>query len=188
AHLFVCDGDFDKADVKYRFAFADGVRFDLDEKAAAPSGSGDAATPTRKGPRGRPAAQPEPAPTPAPKGPAVAPLPAAERRSSPPFNAGPFRALMPLLDAAEAAVTETQADRMPRLKTGGDVLIRGATVLTLTGKVLERTDILVRGGKIRALGPNLTADNGVTVIEADGLFVMPGIIDTHSHFAISGGV
>ena len=34
----------------------------------------------------------------------------------------------------------------------------------------------------------MQADKGVAVIEAEGMFVMPGIIDTHSHFAISGGV
>src|SRR5207253_3182725 len=31
-------------------------------------------------------------------------------------------------------------------------------------------------------------EKGVTVIDAEGMFVMAGIIDTHSHFAISGGV
>ncbi|MFO0826256.1 MAG: amidohydrolase family protein [Gemmataceae bacterium] len=35
AHLVVCDGDFNATATKYKFAFADGVRFDLDEKAAA---------------------------------------------------------------------------------------------------------------------------------------------------------
>src|SRR5205807_3779669 len=38
------------------------------------------------------------------------------------------------------------------------------------------------------IGPNLKAPQGVKVIDARGLFIMPGIIDTHSHFAISGSV
>jgi imidazolonepropionase-like amidohydrolase len=84
--------------------------------------------------------------------------------------------------------TEIEADRKPRLHTGGNVLIRGATVLTVTNGTLPATDILVQKGKIAAIGTGLPAPSGVAVIEAAGLFVMPGIIDTHCHFAISGGV
>ena len=36
--------------------------------------------------------------------------------------------------------------------------------------------------------PNITAPEGVTVIDAAGLVAMPGIIDTHSHQAVQGGV
>jgi imidazolonepropionase-like amidohydrolase len=84
--------------------------------------------------------------------------------------------------------TEIEADRKPRLRTGGHVLIRGATVLTVTNGTLPKTDILVRDGKIAKLGANLPAVAGGPVIDAEGMFVMPGIIDTHCHFAISGGV
>src|SRR5205823_11062981 len=45
AHLVVCEGDFNAATTKYRWAFADGIRFDLDEKAAPPAGAGTATTP-----------------------------------------------------------------------------------------------------------------------------------------------
>jgi imidazolonepropionase-like amidohydrolase len=93
-----------------------------------------------------------------------------------------------MLDAAERAFTETEADRKPPVKTGGTVLIRGATVLTGTGKTLPNTDILVRGGKIQSLDQNIELDARVPVIDAEGMFVMAGIIDTHSHFAVSGGV
>lgn len=82
---------------------------------------------------------------------------------------------------------EVEADRQVKTKTGGNVLIKGATVLTATkGKFVG--DILVQGGKIKELGPNLATPANTTVIDAAGLFVMPGIIDTHSHFSISGGV
>ncbi len=83
--------------------------------------------------------------------------------------------------------TEIDADRKPKTRTGGNVLIRGATVLTVTQGTHPRTDILVRDGKIANVGQNLMP-NGATVIDAEGMFVMPGIIDTHSHFAVSGGV
>ncbi|MBX9583019.1 MAG: amidohydrolase family protein, partial [Gemmataceae bacterium] len=105
-----------------------------------------------------------------------------------PFSGDALRALVPWLDAVESGYTEVEADRFPTLKTGGNVLIRGATVLTVSGKTLPKADILVKGGKIAAVGPNLEAPADFKVIDATGLFVMPGIIDTHSHFAVSGGV
>jgi imidazolonepropionase-like amidohydrolase len=188
AHLIVCDGDFDKASTKYKFAFADGVRFDLEQQTAPPAGAGEG-TPIRKGPRTQPKVDAQPT-TPAPKGPFGGGGGFGSRgadRTPPPFNGNVFRAVLPLLDALEAPNTETEADRVPKLRTGGDVLIRGATVLTLAGKTLPQTDILVRGGKIREIGTKLQAD-GLKVLDAKGMFVMPGIIDTHSHFAISGGV
>jgi imidazolonepropionase-like amidohydrolase len=83
--------------------------------------------------------------------------------------------------------TEIEADRKPSTQTGGNVLVRGATVLTAADAGTTTADLLVRAGKIAAIGPNLSAD-GSTVIDAAGMFVMPGIIDTHSHFAIDGGV
>lgn len=65
----------------------------------------------------------------------------------------------------------------------GDVLIQNGTVLTITNGTMEETDILVRDGKIDRIGKDLRAPNGVEVIDATGLFVMPGIIDAHSHIA-----
>jgi imidazolonepropionase-like amidohydrolase len=84
--------------------------------------------------------------------------------------------------------TEIEADRKPALHTGGNVLLRGATVLTAAGKTLAPGDVLVRNGKIAAVGKDLKAPSGVKVIDLAGMFVMPGIIDTHCHFAIEGGV
>ena len=66
----------------------------------------------------------------------------------------------------------------------GDVLIKNGTLLTITSGIKENTDILIRNGKISAMGEALTASEGTTVIEAKGMYVMPGIIDAHSHIAI----
>jgi imidazolonepropionase-like amidohydrolase len=93
---------------------------------------------------------------------------------------------------AEAAkvehATEIEADRKPRLHTGGNVLIANATVLTVANGTLPKTDVLVRNGKIAQIGQNLKAPDGTLRIDAEGLYVMPGIIDTHCHFAVAGGV
>jgi len=66
----------------------------------------------------------------------------------------------------------------------GDVLIKGGTVLTITQGVKEQTDVLVLNGKIAGIGKNLQGPNGIKSIDATGLYVMPGIIDAHSHIAI----
>ncbi|MBL8843838.1 MAG: amidohydrolase family protein [Planctomycetes bacterium] len=82
----------------------------------------------------------------------------------------------------------TDADRVPQLRTGGDLFVNDATLLTVTQGTIERGDLLVIDGKIAALGRDLTPPAGVARLEAAGLFVMPGLIDCHSHAAIEGGV
>ena len=62
-----------------------------------------------------------------------------------------------------------------------ETLIRNATVLTITRGTLENTDVLIRNGKIAAIGKNLNAGSNARVIDAAGKFVMPGIVDCHSH-------
>jgi imidazolonepropionase-like amidohydrolase len=69
-----------------------------------------------------------------------------------------------------------------------DTLIRNATVLTVSHGTLNATDVLIRGGKISAVGPNLKAPEGARVIDATGKFVLPGIIDAHSHSMMDGSV
>lgn len=63
-------------------------------------------------------------------------------------------------------------------------LIRNATVLTVTNGTLENTDILLRDGRIAAIGTSLQAPAGATVVDATGKYVMPGIIDPHSHMML----
>ncbi len=66
-----------------------------------------------------------------------------------------------------------------------DVLLRGGTVLTVTNGTLENADVLVQDGKITGVGQNLRAPRGVKTVDVTGKFVMPGIIDAHSHIALS---
>jgi len=66
----------------------------------------------------------------------------------------------------------------------GSVLIKNGTVLTVTKGTMENTDILIRDGKISQIGKEISAPGGVKVIDATGMYVMPGIIDAHSHLAL----
>lgn len=70
----------------------------------------------------------------------------------------------------------------------GSVLVKNATIITVTSETHQNSDMLVVDGKIRQIGKNLSAPAGVPIIDATGKFVMPGIIDAHSHLAIAGGV
>ena len=84
---------------------------------------------------------------------------------------------------------ETDASRVPATRTGGDVLIRNATVLTMAQPgMLEHTDVLVRDGLIAQIGRGLGAPDSTVVVDATGAWVMPGIIDDHSHMASDGGI
>lgn len=64
-----------------------------------------------------------------------------------------------------------------------DLVIRGATVLTVTDGVLSPGAIRIENGRIAEVGASVAVPSGVEVIEADGMFVMPGIVDAHSHIA-----
>lgn len=66
----------------------------------------------------------------------------------------------------------------------GDVFIQNAHVLTITEGVKENTDVWVRNGMIHKIGSQLQVPNDVLVIDASGKFLMPGIIDAHSHVAL----
>ena len=72
--------------------------------------------------------------------------------------------------------------------SGQDLLIKGGTVLTITGGDLPGTDVLVRDGKIARIGSDLSVPRGVQVIDATGRFVMPAIIDDHSHMGVDRGI
>ena len=65
----------------------------------------------------------------------------------------------------------------------GPVLVRNATVLTGTGERLEGADVLMRDGRIAAVGTGLDA-GGATVVDGSGKWVTPGIIDVHSHLGV----
>ena len=64
------------------------------------------------------------------------------------------------------------------------VLIAGATVLTGDGRRLENADVLLREGKVAAVGNGLTADAGAIRIDGSGKWVTPGLIDVHSHLGV----
>jgi imidazolonepropionase-like amidohydrolase len=93
-----------------------------------------------------------------------------------------FLAAASLLVAAKLSAAPTPPENNPV------IVIQNATILTVTKGTIERGSILIKDGKIAEVGPSVKAPQGATVIDAEGKFVTPGIIDCHSHIAIEGGV
>jgi len=81
---------------------------------------------------------------------------------------------------------EIEADRVPKTHTGGSVMIQNATIIPVSSPSLENASILIRDGKIEAIGSIPTVPEGVTLIDGTGKFVIPGLVDCHSHLGIDG--
>jgi cytosine/adenosine deaminase-related metal-dependent hydrolase len=86
--------------------------------------------------------------------------------------------------ASTPAQASTELGDMP-LETGASLrryLIKGGAVLSMDPSVgdFAQADVLIEGKKIIAVGPNLNAP-GAAVINAAGMIVMPGFVDTHHH-------
>ena len=69
------------------------------------------------------------------------------------------------------------------------LLVKNATVWTqgAAGR-LDGADLLVREGRIAAVGRGLSAPAGAEILDGTGLHVTPGLIDAHSHIAMRGGI
>lgn len=65
------------------------------------------------------------------------------------------------------------------------ILIRGGRVVTAEDTM--RADVWIRGSRIEAVGVNLPAAPDAEVIDASGLWVLPGVIDAHTHIQLDTG-
>ncbi len=66
------------------------------------------------------------------------------------------------------------------------VAITNATILTASHGTIEKGTIIIRDGKIAAVGADVAVPAGAQIIDATGKFVTPGIIDAHSHSSLQG--
>jgi imidazolonepropionase-like amidohydrolase len=72
---------------------------------------------------------------------------------------------------------------LPVPPAGRLVAITNATIITAVRGTIPRGTIVIRDGKIAAVGADVAVPAGAQVIDAAGKYVMPGIIDAHSHSA-----
>ncbi len=98
-------------------------------------------------------------------------------------------------DKKEEKLNPVQPVTFPNVAFGNEqklttqnLLFKNATIWTNEKEgILENADVLIKEGKIAAIGKNLS-DPKATVIDAKGKHLTSGIIDEHSHIAISRGV
>ncbi len=66
-------------------------------------------------------------------------------------------------------------------KGNGRIFLYGATLLTVANGRIENGALLIEGGKIRAVGADVTAPDDAERLDAGGLVVTPGLVDAHCH-------
>jgi len=101
--------------------------------------------------------------------------------AKPPAASSPSAPLAKGLDPAAAR------DPFPttyRPLPGRPTAIVGATVLTGAGTQVDNGTVLIRNGRIEAVGPGLPVPTGYETVDARGKWVTPGLIDTHSHLGV----
>jgi imidazolonepropionase-like amidohydrolase len=91
--------------------------------------------------------------------------------------------------AAVAGSFAQQASSFTASHSGkNEFVIKNATLLTATHGRIEKGSVYVKDGKIVAFGAAVNAPASVTVIDAEGKYVTPGIIDPHSHMALDNDI
>lgn len=76
--------------------------------------------------------------------------------------------------------------KLPAVETS---MIKNATVWTNESMgIVQHTDVLIADGKIKSIGKNLPVPAGAKVIDGTGKHLTSGIIDEHSHIAVSSSV
>ena len=97
-----------------------------------------------------------------------------------PTAAGYCRVLLAAAITAAVGTPTLQAQA-----STGTYVIRGGTVVPVVGARIPNGTVVISGGRIQAVGANVQAPQGATVIDATGLFVYPGMIDSGTELGLT---
>jgi dihydropyrimidinase len=75
---------------------------------------------------------------------------------------------------------------MARRISSATMLVKGGTLVTSEGTL--EADLLAQGERIKAVGRDLPMANDTLVLDAAGCYVLPGVIDAHTHIALDTGI
>lgn len=89
------------------------------------------------------------------------------------------------LGAAALAASLAQAAEA-QAPSGPLTAIMGATVFPATGEAPYVANVVIRDGRIAAIGPKVRAPRGAVVIDAKGKALLPGFYDLHTHWTPNG--
>src|SRR2546427_2953937 len=103
-------------------------------------------------------------------------------------SAGARQAPRPTPRAAQAAESSSaaraQSPRTRRRHPTPPVVIRHATIMTATGQEIANGSLLMKDGKIVAIGTSVDAPADAVAVDGMGKYVTPGLIDDHSHLGV----
>jgi len=90
----------------------------------------------------------------------------------------------PLARGLDPAASKDPFPSTYRPLPGRNLALVGATVLTGTGTQIENGTVIIRDGRIAAVGAGLAVPAGYETVDARGKWITPGLIDTHSHAGV----
>jgi len=93
-----------------------------------------------------------------------------------------------LLACCTAAAAQQPSSYAATHAGKNEFVIKNATLLTATHGRVEHGSVYVKDGKIVAFGASVPAPASAPVIDADGKYVTPGILDPHSHMALGDDI
>ncbi|TWT44227.1 hypothetical protein RAS1_06370 [Phycisphaerae bacterium RAS1] len=179
ANLVVFDKPFSEKESQIRFTIVDGRLFEFDAEGDDKKGPGGRGKEGKGGPTSQPATSSAPGSESQP-----ASAPASAPGTQPASSSAPANAFEEIAMHEPRWPIENESMRKPPVSTGGNVFLKNALVLTISGDDLPGTSVLVKAGKIAAIGKDLAAPEGVKTIDLTGYVLMPGILDPHSHIAL----
>ncbi|KPK87128.1 hypothetical protein AMJ80_12330, partial [bacterium SM23_31] len=91
-----------------------------------------------------------------------------------------YLVLIPLLLMISNTLTITEATGQQQQI----LAVTNARIYPVTSPVIPSGVVLVQDGKIRAVGADVSIPSGARVIDARGKYVIPGIVETHSHMGL----
>ena len=135
------------------------------------------------------AAGPAPAQTPSAPAPGqgTTPGPTSAQPAPQPGSAAASPAQGSARGPGRGALSSPNADPFPstyRPFTSVPTVIRNVTVMTAAGPTIRNGAVLLRDGRIAAVGASVDVPAGATVIDGQGKYVTPGIVDDHSHLGV----
>lgn len=94
----------------------------------------------------------------------------------------------PEVGVASTSPPTVSPSTAPKLAADEQILLTGMTLLDGLGRRIERGRVLIKGGRIVEIGPEGgSVPEGVPVTDLSGLYMIPGLIDSHVHLGSSGG-
>ena len=100
------------------------------------------------------------------------------------------RSLLQGLGVAAAGGVTPQALAQGRRRRPYDIVIKGGEVRDPSRDLKARADVAIQDGKIAEVASEIPAERGIDVIDAEGLYVTPGLVDLHTHivYGVRSGI